>query len=296
MFHYTSAETALDAILTNGSLRLGPPIGLNDPFESEPLWPSYSADAGASLEVFDAGTMVALSAEVSELMRDRCRLACLSRSGPWESSGPLGFGDGYARARMWAQYAGAHAGVCLAFDQQRLRSMFRHQFGNRGEVRPYDAPVRYRPNSESWRGIHLRLREVRENPRDHLERLFPSLASVMCFTKAWDWSTETEYRLLVHGDVHEHEYVDITDALTDVFLGPRFPNQRARDIKARCRAIWDAGRVFQILWRGSTPVALPVSDGHVANGPTWRIPDRPLDLDPPLPGQVEKGPERPEET
>ena len=68
LFHYTSAETALDAILTNGSLRLGPPTRMNDPFESEPLWPSYSADAGTSFDDVDSGAIFALSAEVSELM------------------------------------------------------------------------------------------------------------------------------------------------------------------------------------------------------------------------------------
>ena len=29
--------------------------------------------------------------------------------------------------------------------------------------------------------------------------------------KAWDWSTESEYRFLVHGEVDDFEYIDISD-------------------------------------------------------------------------------------
>lgn len=281
VFHYTSADTALDAILSNGSLRLGPPTGMNDPFESEPLWPSFSSKQPVDPDEFKTDAFFRLSARVSDSLRGRVRLACLTRSGPWEWGGPVGFGNGYARARMWAQYADGHSGVCLAFDQALLHSRFRAQFDDRHDLQPYDTSVRYRADREPSVGIHLPLAEVTADAEGHLNDLFPSLVSEMYFTKAWDWSTETEYRFLVHGNVADYEYLDITDSLTGVFLGPRFPNQRVRDLKARYPAVWDAGRVFQVTWRGAVPVTFPVSDAHIGNGPTWKLPDPPVDLDPP---------------
>jgi excisionase family DNA binding protein len=279
LFHYTSADTALDAILANGSLRLSPPAGVNDPFESGALWPSYSILDEARREEFDTTAMRALTDEINGLLRDRCRLACLSRSGLWDWGGPIGFGDGYVRARMWAQYGDLHAGVCLAFDQDRLRTSFTATFGSRAEITAYAAPVRYRSDREPSRGLQFRWPEITEDVEGSIDFLFPAMVADLYFTKAWDWSTETEYRFLVRGRVGDHEYLDITDSLTGIFLGPRFPQHRLPDLKARCRPVWDAGRVYQIKWREWMPVALPVAGLQVGNWPGWRVPDPPVDLD-----------------
>jgi hypothetical protein len=115
------------------------------------------------------------------------------------------------------------------------------------------------------------------------------------FTKAWDWSTETEYRLVVRGRVGDHEYLDITESLTGIFLGPRFPRHRLPDLKARCRPVWDAGRVYQIKWREWMPMALPVGDLEAGDWPGWRVPDPPVDLDaqPQAPPEANPAPAEP---
>lgn len=279
LFHYTSADTALDAILATGTLRLSPPAGMNDPFESEALWPSYSILDEDRRDEFDTSAMLTLTEEINGLLRNRCRLACLSRSGLWDWGGPVGFGDGYARARMWAQYGDLHAGVCLAFDQERLRTSFKATFGGRAEITAYAAAVRYRSDREPSRGLQFRWPEISEDVEASIDFLFPAVVADLYFTKAWDWSTETEYRLLVRGRVHDHEYLDITESLTGIFLGPRFPRHRLPDLKARCRPIWDAGRVYQIKWREWMPLALPIGEPEASEFPGWRVPDPPVDLD-----------------
>ncbi len=80
LFHYTGATTALDYILNDGTLRLSPPTGMNDPFESEPFWASFrSGEPDGQLDRKDVAVM---AARTSDLLRARCRLACLTRSGP----------------------------------------------------------------------------------------------------------------------------------------------------------------------------------------------------------------------
>jgi hypothetical protein len=227
----------------------------------------------------DVDALLALTGEISRLLRDRCRLACLSRSGLWDWGGPVGFGNGYARARMWAQYGNLHAGVCLAFDQERLQASFRATFGHRDDLTAYAAPVRYRTDREPSRGLQFRLPEITEDVERHIDFLFPAMVADLYFTKAWDWSTETEYRFVVRGQVDDYEYLDITDSLTGVFVGPRFPRRRLPDLKERCGPLWEADRVYQINWREWMPTAFPAKDLEHNDRPSWRLPDPPVDLD-----------------
>ena len=280
LFHYTSTETALDAILLNGSLRLNPPTGMNDPFESGSLWPNFEL-GDAPTETDSERALIDLATEFTSLFRGKCRLACFTRSGAWEWGEPLGFGDGFTRARMWSQYGDAHAGVCLAFDQERLSARFQSQFASYEGVQAFQGPVGYRAGNELSRAIQLPFVELRADPETFLDDLFPSLVSDRYLTKSWDWSTETEYRCLVYGHLDEYAYLDITDSLTGIFLGPRFPSQRVQDLKVRCPAVWEAGRVYQVEWRDALPFVRPVGDSHIGNGPTWKLPAAPSGADPP---------------
>jgi hypothetical protein len=72
-----------------------------------------------------------------------------------------------------------------------------------------------------------------------VQELFPSVVDGLYFVKASDWSSETEYRFLLHGDVADYEYVDITKALTSIFVGPRFPAVRLDDLTS---TLWGSCR------------------------------------------------------
>jgi hypothetical protein len=216
----------------------------------------------------------ALWARASGALRDRCRVACLTLSDADPSGGLVGFGDGYKRSRMWAQYADRHAGVCLAFDQAKLIQAARES--EREGVRLYKAPVRYRSEDEGVRPIQLPLKRVREDIEALIGELFPSFVAGLYFSKAWDWNTETEYRFLVHGNVDEYEHVGIRDALTGVFCGPRFPDERLADLRFRCPDLWEAGRVYKMAWHNGLALAFPL------NGPEravieWDLPPAPIE-------------------
>lgn len=119
VYHYTSAETARDFILKSWKLRLNTLEATNDPRESKAwefdFWTSGKHDLGS----YD---MQQVSAWFSNVLKSRARLACFVCD-----KTPL-TGDhtqdillrGLARARMWAQYADKHRGVCLVFDKARL--------------------------------------------------------------------------------------------------------------------------------------------------------------------------------
>jgi hypothetical protein len=276
LFHYTSSDVALDHILPEGRLRLNAPTGMNDPFESEPISVSIMFDNQADADRWNP--RAAMFEEASNLLRDRCRLSCLTRSGPYDY-GPVGFGDGFARARMWAQYAQNHSGVCLAFDQRALRDAARKIAAAPG-VKLYEAPITYRTEGGLERPIGLPYSRAADDMRDLIADIFPVLVGHLYFSKAWDWNTETEYRFLLHGDVDEYEYIDVREALTGIFCGPKLPDARLRDIVSRCPELTEAGRVFQLVWRNGVPQINPVHASAVSSGPEWHIPaapEEPLD-------------------
>lgn len=269
LFHYTSAATALDYVLVERRLRLNPPSGMNDPFESDPYWVSFSGEWDG-----DPDELLRLSADASGELRDRCRMACLTRSGPNSWASLVGYGNGYMRARMWAQYADGHSGVCLALDHDALRMAARR--AERSDVRLFQGPVRYRTEEDREILIQLPLTSVQENLAEFVEGMFPSVVAGLYFSKAWDWSSESEYRFLLYGDVDEYEYIDIRAALTGVFCGPRFPIARFADLRARCPELWEAGRIFRMVWRNglATPMPVQQADDDLAS---WQIPPAPVD-------------------
>jgi hypothetical protein len=273
IFHYTTSATALDYILRDARLRLSPPSRMNDPFESDPHLVSLRGDLG------DPNDAMRVMQNASQLLRERCRLTCLALSGPNEWSSLMGYGDGYTRARMWTQYADGHRGVCLAFDQERLREAVRAAAECLG-LRLYEAPVHYLAQDE--RSILIELpaeRALQDLPR-LVEDVFPGVVAGLYFSKAWDWSTESEYRFLLHGEVAEDEYIDISGALTGVFCGASFPERRLDDLRARCPQLHDDHRIFRMFWRNGFPIAMPANRGPSESGagyPAWDIPPRPVD-------------------
>lgn len=271
LFHYTSATTALDHILLDAQLRLAPPTGLNDPFESGAAYVSFVQDdpdvePKLRMEHFE---------RASALVRSRCRIACLADSSP-EGWNPLdGYGDGWTRARMWAQYADLHAGICLAFDRSRLLEAAQEMASRRGLTLYCDA-IQYRPRAgEPEPLIQLSASRVKDDLAALIEEKFPRFAEQFYFRKAWDWSSETEYRLLVHGDVAAFEYVDIRRAVTGIFIGPGLPTARRDDLLARCPHLADH-RMFTVYWRNGFPPILPLVGPLAQRIRDWEAPPRPV--------------------
>jgi hypothetical protein len=95
------------------------------------------------------------------------------------------------------------------------------------------------------------------------------------FMKAWDWSTESEYRFLVHGEVDDYEYVDISRSLTGILCGSRFPDARLSDLAARCPQLMDAGRIFRLQWRNGFPLPMPVNTAGAGRSSAWEVPPPP---------------------
>ena len=131
LFHYTTLATAVEHILPTRTFRMSPFSLMRDPRESH-RW-GYSG-VGSDHFADDLFEELAVRAEeqkanikVMSLTRD------VERPPPNEI-----FGRGFARPRLWEQYGGDHAGVCLGFDRTALVTQLETQLKEVGWMRHGD--------------------------------------------------------------------------------------------------------------------------------------------------------------
>jgi hypothetical protein len=217
------------------TLRLGPLEDMNDPAEADYM--GFSGRGGDPDVDF-----LHLLAEAREVFHAGHKLACFTQDVPGTEEAhnwPLAHGQaiafrGYARDRMWAQYAENHSGICLFFDRSRLEEAFQRQLSGVGAL--HTGGVVYSDDLD-FASRELDLAELSRMGRQaYLEAHRDKYVRELYFRKRTDWSTEYEYRLLLlarqPSDVYQ--YISIKGALTAVCLGHRFPKAYHPCIMALC--------------------------------------------------------------
>lgn len=220
VYHYTSMQTARKYIFQTGKLRMGSFRKMNDPKETRTwhfdLWTNENRD-------LKSAERDRLCEALSVRFKDHARVLCLC-----QDVGPL-TGDhmgeisrrGFARPRMWAQYAGVHSGVCLVFDREKLAE--RVELACQGAFRRISGPIQYRNHhiAPDHTGHYLiNLDVLAEHGfekywRWHLDTYWKRLF----FEKMEDWRDEVEFRFVAFFDGDEEIYVDFADALVGVIFG-----------------------------------------------------------------------------
>lgn len=252
VYHYTGAEIARDYILKSWTLRLNTLAATNDPRESKSwdfsFWSSGKHDVG-SIDTQQ------VSEWFSTVLKSRARIACFVRD-----QTPL-TGDhskdillrGLARARMWAQYADRHRGVCLVFDRARLIEAVAEHLAPR---LCYVGNVSYKDRSAV---PSLTPNEFMINV-DQLIALGPeryALAHIMqyhdqlYFEKLSDWRDEVEWRILALGQDEGPLLLPIERVLVGVIHGASIDPYISDALIAQTqeRSIEHMG----LVWRNSSP-------------------------------------------
>lgn len=249
-FHYTTRVAAFEHILPTRQLRLSPAFRMRDPLESNPglisaAW-LVADDLHAQREAEE--TVMHASIELRQLRRCS-KVLCLTVDAADYVGDAEIFGRGYARARMWEQYAENHAGICLMFRRrefevmalQQLRSRstdsWAHEvaYTHRGILDEAAATV-FLPSDLAWPDLS------RDHVRKHLKSIF--------FTKLTDWQSEHEFRFVESSMDETHTFVDYGNTLVGVILGWRFPEWQTPGAFMLCdqlgaepwRMSWDRSR------------------------------------------------------
>jgi len=227
VYHYTRASAALEGILESMTMRLTPVSDGNDPWESRTQAAGFHAEG-------EEGFPPDLFASLDRRVR-RARRACFCRDDP---DCPL---DGlrrdyakscygWARDRMWGQYADAHRGVCLWFNRDKLQQSAREALGLLGEC--IAAEVTYPdddwpPKSQAIDMVALR--DLGE------EAYLRRQARWRFFEKRKDWEGEREYRiLLLPAEGNPVAQVPIATSLVAIIIGHHFGRAYQPCIDAIC--------------------------------------------------------------
>lgn len=216
LYHYTTLETAIEKILYQGKLRLGLFEQTNDPRESQ----EWGINTVASNVTNDETNH--LLRLVNQNRLKMCKVVCFTKDDLQNRRSGMGR-RGFARARMWAQYADKHRGACLIFDAAKLDASIRQTLTPKGKI--YQGMVDYTDSMEGVAAVSsfnfavLSQTEIREIIRQHIDHF----ARTLFFRKNRDWEDETEYRYVLYSDQCEPEFVPVAASLQGMVLGVDFP-------------------------------------------------------------------------
>lgn len=220
VYHYTSASTAFEHILREGTLRLGVYEGTNDPKESKTWQFNLGTNEGRDLGKYKSQKT---SQQFSALLKANAKLACFATD-----TAPLTgnhiediLNRGFCKPRMWAQYADNHRGVCLAFRRSALLAEIQAQASKAiilsGKVTYRNQPL-VRPLTAHEFMIDVDLYESLgplAYARSHLQRH----SQPLFFEKLQDWRDESEWRIVVLGTAPGPLDIKYRDALVGVIHG-----------------------------------------------------------------------------
>ena len=250
VYHYTRWERLLD--IAHNGFRLGPLAYMNDPRESKNWYLGHTTFGNR--EPIDSSILWKEAADY----RRQVKVASFSRDIRGYTREEIRFRSGYARPRMWAQYAGNHTGVCIVINRDGLDHAIRSQLGGRenswfvsGPVEYVDQPVQD-PSTQSVQVSEADSRSVADLVRDyfyeHRERTF--------FVKHSDWRDEAEYRWVFYDpdEMHREQrepreaFVNINGHVAALVLGADFSDSHLPVAQSFAEALGMNGDVARCFW------------------------------------------------
>ena len=251
LFHYTSANIAIEKILFDQQIKIGLMKYVNDPRESKnwALLPKYTGiPTGSSLE-----KQRIINQEFTKIKQEEWKVVCFTVNDPGykrhpESTIDEGFLYGACKPRMWANYAGNHKGICLKFNGPKFDAQIRNVINGADKTRRiFCDKVEYGNFGDTLDSSSIDYTElskigITEGLRNHLIKYYKQFF----LSKARDWETEAEFRWLVYSESKEDELLPIKGIVEEAIVGYDFPRVYYPTLFALCN-ILDI-RVREIKW------------------------------------------------
>jgi Protein of unknown function (DUF2971) len=252
LFHYTTLEKAVEHLLPLKRMRLSPFTQMRDPREYAAWAPAVAGFTEASPDEMNRAQADA-TRRLNDL-KSQFKLVSFTLDDP-ESLTPGEYGRGYARSRLWELYAGLGRGLCLAFDKQATIDELLPQLEALGAVR--HGSVRY-ANRPLSREIFFDLELLLKGRYDEAEeRMLSNYMEDLFLTKNTEWSSESEYRFVVRTPDENPVFVDISNSLYGIVLGPETPKQYFPAIRELCNSSNLA--VAQLMWWNNKPMLVGIA-------------------------------------
>ena len=250
LYHYTdNKKCAIDEIIKSHCLKFGSFDRSNDPREFK-RFNLFISHHGQKNHLDN------LSEIISEELHGKVRTACFSLDGtmPPERGQIDIFWRGFAKPRMWAQYADCHNGVCLAFSRRKLDERIRAElnkydiiFGgavvykNRGFITNFlddEYNINYSDFNAFGKNEYIKLHIIK-----HYKKLY--------FEKMSDWKDESEWRWVVVQKDKCDILINIDDSLSGIFFGEKTSDDIAKKIIDETTSL---GIIYKwITWTNGSP-------------------------------------------
>jgi hypothetical protein len=190
------------------------------------------------------------------------KILSLTLDSPLGRGTPAEYSRGYARPRMWEQYAENHEGVCLVFDRATFHEHLMHLLPTHpetvaGEVVYANTPLDGHVKARALDVTRLSVEsdgDIRAGLRAHLNRHSP----VLFFRTLEDWHSDREYRYVLLDQ--DPSVVVPYRGLRGVIIGERFPNWQLAGAAAVCQ---DAGVLLRKMQWGPPRLASSTRLGRI---------------------------------
>jgi hypothetical protein len=264
LFHYTKAQTALEYILADKTLRISQFQFTNDPKESKGLYITALTGIIPSQPLNESFKRIHKVIEKVKLRE--WKVVCFSQHHPnWgsEAAAFSPFLSGSNRPAMWAHYGSSHDhlhdGICLKFNyslfQKRISDTFKHQGGcfvTEGSVEYNDLKFYQYLPFDIERILELRELEIEARVREY----FLTYCKEIFLLKAKDWENEHEYRWLIHNQNDSPEYVPLDGVLEEVLVSEGFQKDHESRLIALCRELNIPAK--RLIWFNGMPDERPL--------------------------------------
>ncbi|PKL39569.1 MAG: hypothetical protein CVV44_04930 [Spirochaetae bacterium HGW-Spirochaetae-1] len=259
LYHYTSEKIGILYILQPGELRFGQLSNTNDPREALPHIPDLQRNYPFGKCILKGygyvdEKILPLAEERIDykILTNKFNVVCFCQDKNVINSI---FDYGYAKPRMWAQYAESHAGCCIVFDKTQIDLKF-------NELRyniKYSGNLEYNLDEEnSNHGITFNdfSKEICANALDDYET---KCLKEIFFKKSIDWQEENEYRYLIVNNKNEYEnvYLDVSDCILGIIISYNFNNDYISKLHEYCmkKDLF----FYQINWINGIPRMIDVN-------------------------------------
>lgn len=235
VYHYTKADTAVDHILKNQTLRFNTFQGVNDPRENKD-W-QFTLHTDHSCEDFSLEAGHDFSKQASVVLKNKVKMICFSTDAAQsvEMTANNILFRGFSKPAMWHHYANEHDGICLMFDRKKLDVAFRRHLASDGL---FCGAVQY-----SNSGFLPRLSggpfvlDISGMKSLDAEKCLPSIKrhlhryhKDLFFRKLNDWSNESEYRWIYFDSTEVPKDVYYHQALVGILVGDKVSSETIKAI------------------------------------------------------------------
>jgi hypothetical protein len=214
VFHFTTANTAIECILRNGSMRFSPMDEMNDPYEYK-----ISSSGILCWSSITDGVNREITRRLKKTVLKDSKLACFVGSKK-ESENP--FKHCFSKPRSWAQYGDSQRGICLGFNRDAL---LKNIYDGIQEISLHKGFVEYDLDSRKASTKGIISFDNNTSVEENIYRHISGNQTDMYFRKYSDFIDEEEYRIvIVDKSEAKNQYVfcPIEGALEYIVLGDRF--------------------------------------------------------------------------